>query len=314
MIRLVLLALTLTSGSAAGLTLELPQNAQLTGGSDSQMDSYALPVGPFANGEMQLVETEGLVSRKAWRVEATGLTTLQLLQPLRDQIAEAGYDILFECNDTTCGGFDFRFGMDVLPEPVMHVDLGDFRYLAARHEELDEPSYLGLLISRSATAGFIQVVSVGMPGDAPPVEITPTAVPTESGEVATPTAPADFATVLERDGHAPLSDLRFATGSSELSPGPYASLQALADYLTANPDREVALVGHTDSQGPLDTNIALSRRRATSVLERLVNVYAIPRRQLEAQGMGYLAPVANNATEEGRRRNRRVEVIITSTE
>ncbi|MDP5359491.1 MAG: OmpA family protein, partial [Paracoccaceae bacterium] len=94
----------------------------------------------------------------------------------------------------------------------------------------------------------------------------------------------------------------------------YGSLRDLADYLLLHPDRTVALVGHTDSAGSLATNIALSKRRAGSVLERLVTVYGVARRQLEAEGMGYLAPVSSNLTEAGREANRRVEVIITSTQ
>jgi OOP family OmpA-OmpF porin len=76
----------------------------------------------------------------------------------------------------------------------------------------------------------------------------------------------------------------------------------------------VALVGHTDSSGTLGGNIALSKQRAGSVLERLVSDYGANRRQLEAEGMGYLSPIANNLTETGREANRRVEVIITSSE
>ena len=64
----------------------------------------------------------------------------------------------------------------------------------------------------------------------------------------------------------------------------------------------------------MDGNIALSKRRAGSVLERLVTAYDIPRRQLEAEGMGYLSPLDTNLTDDGRDANRRVEVIITSTE
>ena len=88
----------------------------------------------------------------------------------------------------------------------------------------------------------------------------------------------------------------------------------LGAYLLANPDKTVALVGHTDAEGSLAGNIALSQRRAASVLERLVSVYGVPRSQMEAEGVGYLAPRLSNLTEEGRRKNRRVEVIMTSTQ
>ena len=46
-----------------------------------------------------------------------GQTTLQILAPLRDQLSEAGYEIIFECAANDCGGFDFRYALDLLPEP-----------------------------------------------------------------------------------------------------------------------------------------------------------------------------------------------------
>jgi OOP family OmpA-OmpF porin len=129
-----------------------------------------------------------------------------------------------------------------------------------------------------------------------------------------PRSLGDFGARLEADGRVILSDLSFDTGSAQLGEGSYSSLRALAEYLEANQGRRVALVGHTDAEGSLDGNITLSRRRAGSVLERLVSDYGTRRAQLDAQGMGYLAPIATNLTAEGREANRRVEVIIVSTE
>ena len=76
----------------------------------------------------------------------------------------------------------------------------------------------------------------------------------------------------------------------------------------------MALVGHTDASGGLDVNIAVSRQRAQSVRQRLIDRYDIPARQVDAQGVGYLSPRASNLTEAGRQKNRRVEVMMTSTE
>ena len=83
--------------------------------------------------------------------------------------------------------------------------------------------------------------------------------------------------------------------------------------MLANPVAKIAIVGHTDSVGSLDGNTALSRRRAESVLERLKSIYAIDPDRMEANGVGYLAPIASNLTEEGRQANRRVEVIRLDT-
>ena len=81
-----------------------------------------------------------------------------------------------------------------------------------------------------------------------------------------------------------------------------------------NPVARIALVGHTDAVGALDGNIALSKRRAASVLERMVSAHGVPRERMDAEGMGYLSPVAPNTTPEGREANRRVEVILLNTE
>jgi OOP family OmpA-OmpF porin len=75
----------------------------------------------------------------------------------------------------------------------------------------------------------------------------------------------------------------------------------------------VILVGHTDASGGLDGNIALSRKRAESVRQRMTDRYGIPAAQVDAQGVGYLSPRASNLSDTGRDQNRRVEVMMTST-
>jgi len=68
-------------------------------------------------------------------------------------------------------------------------------------------------------------------------------------------------------------------------------------------------VGHTDSTGNLDYNIDLSERRAESLVEFLVNNYNIDQNRLNSFGVGPLAPKATNETENGRAKNRRVELV-----
>ena len=303
-VRLFGLLLAIVPSVSLAQGLDFPANAERTIATEDTPASYAIPVGPW-DGVLPTHITEGTVSRQAWRVDAADLTTLQLLAPLREQLIAAGFEIVFECDAADCGGFDFRFATEVLPPPGMYVDLGDFRYLGARRGD----EAMSLLVSRSTRAGFVQVIRVGEAGSEPVAEASAPAVRTEA-----PRNLTDFGTRLETEGRVVLSDLSFETGSAQLGQGSFPSLRALADYLNANPDRKVALVGHTDSQGSLDGNITLSRRRAGSVLERLVSDYGTRRAQLDAQGMGYLAPISTNLTDAGREANRRVEVIITSTQ
>jgi OOP family OmpA-OmpF porin len=268
----------------------------------SAPDSAHFATGPWRDGALPQATHEGVVTRQAWQIRAPGVTTLQLLRPLRAQLAEAGFETQFSCDTDACGGFDFRFALEVILPPHMRINLADFRYLVAANG----PDQIELIVSRTPQVGFVQVTHVGPEGqdvakaDAPSLQNVP------------PTGD-HFADRLETTGSAVLEGLTFATGSSQLGPGPFDALQDLADYLAATPGRRVALVGHTDAEGALEANIALSKRRAGSVLERLVSQYGVVRGQLDAQGMGYLAPRASNLTDEGRAANRRVEVIITST-
>ena len=318
-----LLALGITHPAKA-LELSFPFNAQLTTRVVTAPDSHALPLGPFGQAGLPLLDLEGQVERQVFRFAGQSLTTLQLLAPLRDQLTAAGYEILFECESATCGGFDFRFAIEVLPAPDMYVDLTDFRFLAARRNARD---HIGLLVSGSANAGFVQMIRVTndpdagplrvtTPGDGPP-PVTPQAAPVQTiqtDDAPTPAAPQSLADSLRLQGHVILADLSFQTGSSQLSEGSYPSLDALASFLLADPSRRIALVGHTDTVGGLSGNIALSKERALSVRQRLVEAYAVPVSQLDAEGMGYLSPIAPNTTAEGRDANRRVEAVLLNTE
>lgn len=314
--RLAALALAMAlPGAALALELELPFNSQLTTRVVTAPDSHALPVGAITPEGLPQRILEGQVERQAFRIPGQALTTLQLLEPLRAQLAGAGYEPIFECHAAGCGGFDFRFATEVLPAPDMYVDLTDFRFLAVHRGAGD---HIGLLVSASANAGFIQMIRTTS-GQASGVRTQLTAggvattEPAQPG-VPQPDAPLSVIDSLKQRGHVALSDLTFDTGASSLAPGRFATLEALAAFLRADPTRRIALVGHTDAVGGLPGNITLSRQRATSVMSRLVSDYAVPAAQLEAEGMGYLSPVAPNTTPEGREANRRVEAVLLNTD
>ena len=287
------------------MELSLPQGSRLVSDRGSVFDSYELPVAGFADGAVRTRSFEGRVDRQSWRVESSAITTLQLLDPLRQQLASAGFDIVFECDAPACGGFDFRFGIEVIPAPDMYVDIRDYRFLAAEKDG----QAISLIISRSRNAGYLQIIQVS------PVEAAGLNIAAVGGlpDVEDP-APEGFEDQLRATGHYVLSDLRFQSGTTDLGDATYSSLDMLAEFLRANPSAEIALVGHTDATGELETNIALSKRRAESVRERMVTAYSIALERIQAEGMGYLAPRASNLTDEGRAQNRRVEVILLSLE
>jgi OOP family OmpA-OmpF porin len=198
----------------------------------------------------------------------------------------------------------------VIPEPEMHVDMGDFRFLSA--ERGDE--VISILVSRSAFSAFVQVTRVT---PAPLLDASvQAAVDLDKPELprGLDKGPAtSIGAALDVQGSAVLDDLVFASGAATLSDGDYPSLAAVAAWLQANPDATIALVGHTDASGSLAANIALSERRAEAVAQAMVDLHGADPVRIAAEGVGFLAPRATNQTDEGRQKNRRVEVIVTST-
>jgi OOP family OmpA-OmpF porin len=319
---------------AADALVNLPAPATPIGERMELLADTDVPVGPWRAGKVEAVSAEGRLMQNAWRLDGSGLSTLEVMNDLRAQLKAQRFDVLYECRTRSCGGFDFRFAIDVMPEPRMHVDLGDYRFLSARRDGGGMADFVTLMVSRSSAAGFVQLTHI-----APPEMIEPKAVlSTRSavaadGSVLLPTAydrtpdqagapnlgpdqaPNDMTglfAALEQGASVPLTDLTFETGSTRLGEGPFASLDALAAYMAAHPDRRVTLVGHSDTSGGLAENIALSKRRAASVVAALSRDYGIPAARLDAEGVGFLAPRAGNDTDDGRSLNRRVEALLTS--
>ena len=314
MVLLGMMGMALAEGVHA-LTLDLPAPVLSEQTRNEVPGSYDLPIGPFANGVLPTRTMEGTVMQQALQLDAPDQTTLSVLQPLRAQVIASGFEVLLDCEARACGGFDFRYGTEVLPEPDMHVDLGDFRFLSAvRGDEA-----VSILVSRSALTAYVQITRVtAVPATAPLPNAQPLTAVNLDETVDRPlgnwTQPdAGVAPALERAGTAVLSDLDFASGAAKLTEGDYPSLAAVAAWLEANPDRTIALVGHTDASGNLDANIALSERRAEAVAKVLFDRYGVDRDRVTAKGVGFLSPRATNQTEDGRQKNRRVEVVVTST-
>lgn len=114
---------------------------------------------------------------------------------------------------------------------------------------------------------------------------------------------------IKAHGHISIYGIYFDFDKAEIKPESEPVLQEIAKFLKENPDINLYVVGHTDNLGKLDYNLDLSKRRALAVVKELVEKYGIKEERLVAYGVGPLAPVASNRTEEGRAKNRRVELV-----
>ena len=114
---------------------------------------------------------------------------------------------------------------------------------------------------------------------------------------------------IDRDGKAALYGILFDTGKSDIKPESTEALKQVTDYLNAKPTVKIIVVGHTDNTGTYASNITLSKARAESIKNYLINTAKIAASRLLSEGAGQYCPVSTNSTEEGRKLNRRVEIV-----
>jgi OmpA-OmpF porin, OOP family len=114
---------------------------------------------------------------------------------------------------------------------------------------------------------------------------------------------------IKATGHVAVYGINFDTGKATIKAESAQAIGEIAKLLKADASLKLGVVGHTDSAGAVDGNIKLSQERAEAVLQTLVRDHGIAAARLKAFGCGQFAPVASNDTEEGRAKNRRVELV-----
>ena len=115
---------------------------------------------------------------------------------------------------------------------------------------------------------------------------------------------------LDRDGRVALYGIQFDFNKAEIKPDSAGTLAEIGQLMQSNRALKLYVVGHTDSVGGVAYNKDLSEKRAQAVVQWLVAKHAVAGDRLVPAGVGPLAPVATNSTEEGRAKNRRVELVV----
>lgn len=253
------------------------------------------------SGKEQFGRTlEGKVTRITYESPKT-TTTLKVMRAYQEALADEGFETLFECDDDACGGRDFSLA--TIPyDIVMSGNYEDQRYLAVRKSRPEKGD---------AYAAIYTVKAYGTGGERKDRVYTQVDVieeqPRRTGVVVIEAN--EMAQQIDQSGRVALYGLYFDTDKATIKPDSKPTLDEIGKLLQSKPSLKLLVVGHTDNQGGFEYNIDLSKRRAASVTEALVNDYGIERDRLKPWGVGYTAPVASNAAKEGRAKNRRVELV-----
>jgi OOP family OmpA-OmpF porin len=268
------------------------QGSRITGYQVKDFDAVRLQAAPFKNDKpTDARRLEGLVTRIAYRT-GPGPSMIEVSRNFENQLAKAGYETILACDADECGGLAFARAFEVLPLPQMWVDGFDYRYYAGRKSEGGRDTYAVVVVSKN--------------NDDITAQLTVAAIGALENKMVDAAA---MAKGLGEKGHIALYGIYFDTDKAILKPESRPTLDEISKLLNAQPRLSVFIVGHTDNQGAFDYNMNLSRQRADAVAAALVQNYRIDKARLRTAGLGYLAPIGSNASEDGRALNRRVELV-----
>jgi len=114
---------------------------------------------------------------------------------------------------------------------------------------------------------------------------------------------------INATGHVSIYGIYFDTGKSEIKPESDAAISEIAKLIKNDGALKLYVVGHTDNVGSFDSNMKLSKDRAEAVVKALSGKHGIDAARLKPYGVASLSPVTSNGTEDGKAKNRRVELV-----
>ncbi|WP_439575138.1 OmpA family protein [Phreatobacter sp.] len=246
------------------------------------------------------LQLEGAVTRIRYTIPE-GRSSLEVLRNYEQALRQNGFTTLFACTDTQCLQVPdrsnvYRIGAMVDADNANSMIYFDrARYVLAKRETGDGAVHVVIFVGerqQRATA-FVHVVQ---------------GKPMETGRIEVKTSD-QMGEELDRTGRVDLYSILFDFDRADLKSESDATLEQIARLLATRPQLRLAVIGHTDDQGSAAYNLSLSQRRAEAVVAALVSRHRITADRLAASGEGLQRPVADNGTDEGRARNRRVELV-----
>jgi OOP family OmpA-OmpF porin len=169
---------------------------------------------------------------------------------------------------------------------------------------MEHPNYTTIVVARDGKEIWVEVAPVPTGS-----EYSLTIVERKAMEQDVQADAAALKAGIAASGHVEVPGIFFDTGKADLKAESAAALKEIAVMLNNDPRVRVWVVGHTDNTGDDAANVSLSQARAEAVVKALVTQMGVAAARLAPQGVGPYAPVAPNTTDEGRAKNRRVELV-----
>lgn len=270
------------------------------------------------------LEVEGARTRIAYLMPANR-SPLEVLRNYQDVVKAAGGEVLYTCKGEECGGAPDRSSdggggeMSLMMYFVYASQLKDADFSngkCALTSSIDDQRFFAAKIPQAGGEAYVTVQTFQVKDtlyckalNERTVALVHIVEPKPREQKMVVVKADEMARTIGTTGRVALYGIFFDTAKADLKSESNPTLTEIAGLLNADPKLAVLIVGHTDNQGAYDYNLDLSRRRAEAVVKALSTGFRVDAKRLRAAGVGMLAPAASNDAEDGRAKNRRVEVV-----
>lgn len=246
------------------------------------------------------IDLEGKLTRIQYRTsKSEGL--YKVFKNYENALRNAGYEILFSTSNKESSWpfwnetvYHHEWGINALTGNDFEKPFGreGFHYIASKGVFKGNNIYFALFINNYDNKIFItqDIIEIN---------------PMETGLVTAKKIEDN----IELNGFVSIYGIHFDTGKWNIKEKSKPTLKEMATFLNNHKDRKYYIVGHTDNVGEFSSNMMLSEKRANEVMNTLITEYGVPKEQVKAYGVASLTPVTSNGTDEGKARNRRVEIV-----
>ncbi len=268
---------------------------------------------------------EGSYTRIAYLLPADR-SPLEVLRNYQDEVKSGGGTILYECKGAECGGSpdrssaggggDMSLAMYLYP-PERVIDPHGSNGWCALSEKITDQRYTAAELPQSGAHVSVHAFTIVAPDQSGvckafngrTVAVVDLIEAKEREKKMITVDAGAMAKSIDATGRVALYGIYFDFNKADVKAESDPTLEQIAALMKQNAALKLLVVGHTDNVGGFSFNMDLSQRRATAVVSALTTRFSIGKDRLTAVGVSFASPVAPNKTEDGRAKNRRVELV-----
>jgi OOP family OmpA-OmpF porin len=289
------------------------EGSEIIGYRAPRFDEFVLPLGATINVApatyTKSLKLEGLVSRYTY-VAPAGRSPAEFFRNYKTEFQRLGLATLYEKGAGERGWFGPTLEQVAQEDhlgQILAYNQAEERVIVGKSNDA-KPTYYYIFVTAYKDGIVPERLRAWITKDRAIAEVIVIA-PEQMEQKMTFVNADEMSKSLSSSGKIALYGIYFDTDKDTIRPDSQQTLQEIAKLLKSHPQLKVHVVGHTDNQGTAEHNLDLSRRRAASVVRELTSKYAIAAARLDSFGCGWYAAVASNDSDEGRGKNRRVELV-----